>query len=74
MEQKDYDLSEQMVNYLCDFARTGNPNEGSGQPAWIASGKGQNRVLMLGEQKTTMGRPNMLKMIWTMLTNKAVGE
>ena len=43
-------------------------------PTWIASDKGQNRVLRLGEKETHMGRPNKLKMIFTMLTNKAVGE
>ena len=74
MEQKDYDLSEQMVSYLCNFARTGNPNKIEALPTWIASGKGQNRVLILGEKPTAMGKPNLMKMIRTMLTNKAVGE
>ena len=74
MEQKDYDLSEQMVSYLCNFVKTGDPNKAAVLPTWIASGKGQNRVLRLGEQATGMGKPSMLKMIGTMLTNKAVGE
>jgi len=74
MEQKDYALSQQMVDYLYNFACTGNPNKSGQLPTWIASGKGQNRVLMLGEQPTGMGKPRMLKMIATMLTNKAVGE
>ena len=74
MEQKDRDLSEQMVSYLCNFARTGDPNKAAHLPTWIASGKGQSRVLMLGEKPTAMGKPNMFKMIHTMLTNKAVGE
>jgi para-nitrobenzyl esterase len=74
MEQKDYELSEQMVSYLCNFVRTGDPNKAAVLPTWIASGKGQNRVLRLGEQATGMGKPGMLKMIHTMLTNKAVGE
>lgn len=74
MEQKDHLLSEQMVRYLCNFARTGNPNKSGQLPTWIASGKGQRRVMMLGEQATGMGKPNMLKLIATMLTNKAVGE
>ena len=74
MEQKDLDLSAQMVDYLCNFVRTGNPNKIEALPTWIASGKGQSRVLMLGEKPTAMGKPNMLKMIGTMLTNKAVGE
>jgi carboxylesterase type B len=74
MEQKDYDLSAQMVNYLMNFCRKGDPNKSSVLPTWIASGNGQNRVLMLGEKDTHMGKPSMLKMIGTMLTNKAVGE
>ena len=74
MEEKDYQLSEQMVSYLYRFAVTGNPNKSGELPTWIASGRGQNRVLMLGEQPTAMGKPSLLKMIVTMLTNKAVGE
>ena len=74
MEQKDDDLSSQMVQYLCNFCRTGNPNKSGQLPQWIASGKGQSQVLILGEKDTQMGKPSMLKMIGTMLTNNAVGE
>ena len=74
MTQKDRDLSEQMVQYLCNFVRSGNPNSVGELPTWIASDKGQNRVLLLGEKPTGMGKPNLFKMIWTMFTNKAVGE
>ena len=74
MEQKDYDLSEQMVSYLCNFVKNGDPNKAAQLPTWIASGRGQGRVLCLGEKDTAMGKPNMLKMVHTMLTNKAVGE
>ena len=74
MEQKDYDLSEQMVQYLCNFVKTGDPNKAAVLPTWIASDKGQSRVLCLGEKATGMRKPNMVKMIHTMLTNKAVGE
>ena len=74
MEQKDYDLSEQMVSYLYNFAKTGNPNKAAQLPTWIASGKGQGRVLCIGEKPTHMAKPGMLKMVYTMLTNKAVGE
>ena len=74
MEQKDYDLSEQMVRYLCNFVKNGDPNKAAQLPTWIASGRGQGRVLCLGEKDTAMGKPNMLKMVHTMLTNKAVGE
>ena len=74
MEQKDYDLSEQMISYLYNFARTGDPNKAAVLPTWIASGKGQSRVLCLGEKDTAMRKPGMLKLTKIMLTNKAVGE
>ena len=74
MEDKDYALSEQMVNYLCNFVKTGDPNKAAKLPTWIASGKGQPRVLRLGEKHTHMCKPGILKMVGTMLTNKAVGE
>ena len=74
MEQKDFCLSEQMVSYLCNFAKTGNPNHSGELPTWIASDKNQKRVLRLGEGDTRMGKASMLKLTWTLLTNKAVGE
>ena len=74
MEQKDYDLSRQMVDYLYNFVCTGNPNKSGQLPTWIASDKNQKRVLVLGEKPTCMARPSMMKMTATMLTNKAVGE
>ncbi len=74
MEQKDYDLSARMVVYLCNFVRNGNPNGGEDLPVWSASDDRQKQVLILGEGQTGMRKPNMLKMIYTMLTNKAVGE
>ena len=74
MEIKDFALSDQMTDYLCNFVRTGDPNKAALLPTWIASGRGQNRVLCLGEKDTHMGKPGLLKMIRTMLTNKAVGE
>ena len=70
MEDKDYALSEQMTDYLCNFARSGDPN-GPGLPTWERSGK---KVLRFGEEDTHMGAPGRLKMLYTMLTNKAVGE
>ena len=70
MEKKDYDLSEQMVTYLCSFAAYGTPY-GTSLPSWNRAGK---QVLMIGEGETRMGNPNPAKLIYTMLTNKAVGE
>jgi para-nitrobenzyl esterase len=74
MEEKDYALSRQMVDYLCNFVRTGNPNKTGELPTWIASDRGQKRVLRLGETATRMNKPSTLKMVATMLTNKAPGE
>lgn len=73
MEEKDFELSDQMVEYLCNFAKSGDPNSDS-LPVWVPSSKKQKKVMMLGEGETNMGKPSTLKMIKTMLTNKAVGE
>ena len=73
MEETDRQISDQMTRYLCRFARCGDPN-GDGLPAWQPLGKGQDKVLRLGQGETRMGKPEMGKMILTMLTNKAVGE
>ena len=74
MEDKDREVSSQMVRYLCRFAKTGNPNHPGKLPVWQPLGEGQNKVLRLGEGETRMGKPAMAKMVMTMLTNKAVGE
>ena len=74
MEEKDRQVSGQMVRYLCRFAKTGNPNWPGHLPTWLPFRKGQNQVLRLGEGDTRMGKPSMPKMVLTMLTNKAVGE
>ena len=74
MEDKDRELSDQMIDYLCNFAKTGDPNKAAQLPTWIESDKGQSRVLCLGEKPTHMAKPGMLKLVYTMLTNKAVGE
>ena len=71
MEEKDRALSGQMVDYLCNFAKTGDPN-GAGLPRWDSAASG--RVLRLGEGDTRMGKASKLKLFYTMFTNKAVGE
>jgi len=73
MEQKDRELSEQMVDYLTNFCKTGNPN-GTDLPFWKDARSAGKQVLRLGEEKTHMGKASMVKLIHTMLTNKAVGE
>ena len=70
MEQKDQDISRQMVGYLMNFCASGDPN-GQGLTPWSPAGK---QVLCMGEQPTHMGKASMPKLIKTLLTNKAVGE
>ena len=73
MTEKDYALSNEMVEYLCSFVQYGDPN-GKGLPQWDAAKKGSRAVMIMGEETAKMEKPSMLKMIKTMLTNKAVGE
>ena len=71
MEEQDYKLSAQMAGYLCNFAKTADPN-GDGLPRW--TGIKEKKTLLLGDGDTALGKPKMGKMIRIMLTNKAVGE
>lgn len=57
MEEKDYQLSRQMVDYLCSFVRTGDPNHSGKQPIWRPSCADDPEVMLLGEQETAMGIP-----------------
>ena len=74
LTEKDWELSGQMVDYLCNFVKTGNPNQTGELPQWVAADKNQKQIMRLGEGKTQMGKPGMGKLIGIMLTNKAVGE
>lgn len=60
---RDYQASEQMMDYLVNFARTGDPN-GPGLPTW-KPGKG---VLHIGPRGTGMGRAAYGKLLKNMIT------
>ena len=62
-----------MVGYLMNFVKTGDPNGGD-LPRWTPMENRGSRVLRIGEGQTRMGKANLLRLVWTMLTNKAVGE
>ena len=72
MTEKDYELSARMTDYLCNFAKCGDPNDPNITRWDSAQASGQ--VIRFGEGRTRMGKASKLKLIKTMLTNKAVGE
>lgn len=71
--EHDYKISDAMVTALCNFAKTGNPNE-EGSDVWKQTTNGQNKMMIWGEEMPHMGKPSTFKMWKTMLTNKNVGE
>lgn len=83
---KDRALSEQMTDYLTNFVKTGNPNHSGASanssgsqakkslPEWKPVTTEQKKVLRMGEGNTRMGNASLLKLTYTMFTNKAVGE
>jgi para-nitrobenzyl esterase len=70
MEEKDYSLSEQMTDYLTNFAKSGDPN-GSGLPLWTPSKSG---TLRIGEGETAMGKVSQIKLWYNMFASKSSGE
>ena len=68
-EAKDYELADEMTDYLTTFAKTGNPNC-NGRARWESGTK----ALTLGDNPTEMKNPKSLRLWLTMLTNHAPGE
>ena len=62
-EQRDWEVSGQMMDYLVNFARTGDPN-GPGLPPWR---KGKP-ALRIGPKGTKMGHVFYYKLLKNMLT------
>ncbi len=61
--QRDQEASGQMMDYIANFARTGDPN-GSGLPPW----KKGKPALRIGPKGTKMGRISYCKLVRNMLT------
>ena len=74
MTPHDFQLSDRMTDYLTNFCKTGDPNGKKPLPAWSPASGNEKRVMTLGEGDPRMAKAPLLKMIKTMLTNKAVGE
>ena len=68
--EKDKELSSEMIDRLCAFAKNGVPSI-DGLVEWSEGGKD---ALILGDNVTRMGNPSSLKLWKTMFTNKAPGE
>lgn len=73
MTEYDWLLSGQMVDYLMQFVKTGNPN-GDGLPQWLPAAKGQSKVLRIGQTPAHMGMVNLARLNQIMQANPADGE
>ena len=73
MNEMDFTLSNTMIKYITNFAKTGNPN-GSDVPTWNTSTKKENKVMHLGNGIVEMKKAKMSTLIINMLTKKQVGE
>ena len=71
-KEHDRKIASLMSDYLVNFVKTGNPN-GEGLPLWNSAQKSK-KALFVGEGEPKMKKINNLKLFWTMLTTKSVGE
>lgn len=72
MEKEDYQISDDMTSYLCNFVKYGNPNgKDLNLPEWKKCAKDKD-VISFGDCISSKGRMKML--IYNTLTNKPVGE
>ena len=72
MDKTDYLISDDMTSYLCNFVKTGNPNDGDEMLLTWDKCKGGKDVMCFGDSVSSKGRMKML--IYNTLTNKPVGE
>jgi para-nitrobenzyl esterase len=64
---RDHEASGQMLDYLANFIKTGDPN-GAGLPVWKRAGGVRTRVLHIAKTGTKMGHAHYLTMLRNMLT------
>jgi para-nitrobenzyl esterase len=65
--ERDKEVSGQMLDYLANFAKSGNPN-GSRLPVWDPMSRKNGKVLCYTLKNTKMGHPSYGKMAKNMLT------
>ena len=63
---RDREVSLQMMDYLANFVKKGDPN-GPGLPAWNRTDRNAHRVLCLNIRETKMGHPSYFKLVKNML-------
>jgi len=64
--QRDREVSIQMMDYLCNFARSGNPND-SNLPKWNMTDKNNSKVLCFNFNDTKMSKASYLRLTINML-------
>lgn len=62
--EQDYLASDRMVEYISNFAKTGNPNS-AGLPEWTRE---RGKVLHISPQGVKMGKTNNFKLFWNTIT------
>ncbi len=65
--ERDYEVSGQLMGYMANFAKRGDPN-GPGLPKWQPCRGGKRRVLCFKPSGTAMGGTPYLRMTRNMLT------
>ena len=62
---------DNMVTYLCEFARNGNPNHSS-LPTWEPVSKNNKKAMILGEGNLRMEKVNEFKLFLQMFKRPVV--
>lgn len=65
--QRDKEISNEMIDYLSNFAKNGDPN-GNNLPLWKKMNEDNNEVLCFKLNETKMGHPSYFKLTKNFLT------
>lgn len=65
-KDRDREVSKQMMDYLANFAKDGDPN-GEGLPHWDRTYRNDKKVLCYNIKETKMGRASYLELLRNML-------